>query len=84
MLSRLKPEARSIPLTFVCSFAAMGKGLAHPGEGCLAATNALLGYFDVNTNLGHLVAYLIVFLTVLHVITYASLVVSGRRTKMSG
>lgn len=67
----------------VCSFAALGSGLANPGDGCLAATNALLSYLNVNTHAQYLVAYMIAFLAVLHVMTYAALVISGRKPKQS-
>ncbi|MEW5315838.1 MAG: hypothetical protein WDW38_007240 [Sanguina aurantia] len=59
-------------------FAFLQGGLSNPGPGCLAATNALLGYYNINTNIGAIIGYLVAYLIVLHIFTYLALVNAGR------
>lgn len=66
-----------------CRFAFLAGRLNNPGEGCVADTNALLEYYRINTNIGELIGYMIVYLCVLHVITFVALLYSGRRLRSS-
>ncbi|MEW5296992.1 MAG: hypothetical protein WDW36_000232 [Sanguina aurantia] len=62
-------------------FAFLQGGLSNPGPGCLAATNALLGYYNINTNIGAIIGYLVAYLVVLHIFTYLALINAGKRKR---
>lgn len=58
-------------------------GAQDPSEDCIAAGDAVLGYYDVETRLSAVMLYLAVYYAVLHVLTYAALAWATARRRRS-
>lgn len=81
-------EALSLPPILIPDqpqFALVKAGVRDPGPDCVAAGDAVLGYYDVDTSFRSVVGYLLVYYFILHVLTYVALLAAtARRTRGGG